>query len=157
MCKLYPEIRYCEGYRSNYVQGEFDWLKTHDFNLDFNTPKEFGVVIFQNRQPEDAICSYFDLKVIDGIEDSYDNWIQFAAKESEQWRKLKEKWDKVADKVIWIDEIKKDPMQVVLDVAKIMLLPERSGSILDFREPSEHKSFRYYNEKDFYELGLYGC
>lgn len=158
-----PGFEYCELYSVPYRAGHHNFVKNHDFGLDYPLPPGL-VPILQLREPIAAVCSYWTLSVERGVvEDTEAAFRDWAPAQFRYWKRLYARWRHRAVLTLWHDHLLLDPYSQIEAVARLMTgdpgwtMP-REASFPAPRFPSRPAEFRYYDrdwlEQQWREAGV---
>jgi hypothetical protein len=143
---------YCEWYKEPFDPARHNFLKNHDYKLDFEPPAGWQAIL-QLRNLLDAVPSWFDLEVSFGtLVDNYESWRAWAPKAFEHWRRLAARWRDRPDvrAIIWHDELTFDPRRAIAQVVEIMTgVRPTAVQHPPLRAPSSRHTWRFFCSEDF--------
>lgn len=154
---LGDRMKYCESHKETFDPETHNVVKTHDFDLDFQVPAGWKVIV-QLRYPPDAITSWFNLEIGHRVpEDTLAAWREFYPFAAQHYRAFCQKWLCRSNLILWHRDIVNSPSEAVSAAVREFdpTLPLPCVGLSEPpRKPSRHKNFRHYTKEDFNHLRI---
>jgi hypothetical protein len=117
-------------------------IRCHDFRMDFVKLPGF-LHVFQHRDPEAAILSWFDVEVRNkALPDTAEALLSFAPMARNYITSMHDKWASLCDLELPHHELSRDSVIRTLSAAGI---PFDASKIQDPRQPTKPEDHRYYH------------
>lgn len=150
---LRERLRFCEAQMKPFVPVTHNFVKTHDFDLNFIVPDGWKVVV-QVREPCAAISSWFNVEVkFETVKDTEEEWRAFAYRVVPYWHGFLAKWIPKADLILRHEDFMRAPDAGLEIITEMMGYPTEVRGLKP-RESTRVEDFQYYDEKFFNKLKM---